>query len=85
MCRELARPALLGRQPYTAPDFYIRYQNRILFGVDMPITPEIYRRHFRFLVTQDEYFDYPDYIGRLGNPCCYCFASIPGTQRMAFS
>jgi predicted TIM-barrel fold metal-dependent hydrolase len=51
-----------------ARDFHIRYQNRVLFGGDMPITPEIYRCHFRFLETQDEYFDYPDYIGRWGNP-----------------
>ena len=61
-----ARLDELGRQPYTARDFFIRYQDRILFGVDMPVTPEIYRCHFRFLETQDEYFDYPDYIGRWG-------------------
>jgi predicted TIM-barrel fold metal-dependent hydrolase len=63
-----ARIDELGRQPYTARDFFIKYQDRILFGVDMPITPEIYRCHFRFLETQDEYFDYPDYIGRWGRP-----------------
>ena len=63
-----ARIDELGRQPFTARDFHIRYQDRILFGVDMPITPEIYRCHFRFLETDDEYFDYPDYIGRWGKP-----------------
>lgn len=61
-----ARVDELGRQPYTARDFFIKYQDRILFGVDMPISPEIYRCYFRFLETRDEYFDYPDYVGRWG-------------------
>jgi hypothetical protein len=34
----------------------------------MPVSVEAYRCYFRFLETQDEYFDYPDYIGRWGNP-----------------
>ena len=61
-----ARIDELGRQPYTARDFFIKYQDRILFGTDMPATPEVYRSYFRFLETKDEYFDYPDYIGRFG-------------------
>ena len=61
-----ARIDELGRQPYSSRDFFIKHQDRILFGVDMPITPEIYRCHFRFLETRDEYLDYPDYIGRWG-------------------
>jgi predicted TIM-barrel fold metal-dependent hydrolase len=61
-----ARIDELGRQPYTARDFFLKYPDRILFGVDMPITPEIYRCYFRLLETRDEYFDYPDYIGRWG-------------------
>jgi predicted TIM-barrel fold metal-dependent hydrolase len=61
-----ARIDELGRQPYTAHDFFIRYQDRILFGLDMPISPEAYRCCFRFLETRDEHFDYPDYIGRFG-------------------
>lgn len=61
-----ARIDELGRQPYSARDFFIKYQDRILFGVDMPISPEVYRCYFRFLETKDEYFDYPDYIGRWG-------------------
>lgn len=61
-----ARLDELGRQPYSARDFIIRHQDRILFGVDMPVTPEIYRCHFRFLETRDEYFETPDYIGRWG-------------------
>lgn len=62
-----ARIDELGRQPYSAADFFTAYQDRILFGVDMPIRPDIYRCYFRFLETRDEYFDYPDYIGRWGH------------------
>jgi hypothetical protein len=61
-----ARIDELGRQPYTARDFFIEYQDRILFGLDMPVSPEAYRCYFRFLETRDEHFDYPDYIGRFG-------------------
>lgn len=61
-----ARIDELGRQPYTTRDFFLRYQDRILFGLDMPVSAEAYRCYFRFLETRDEYFDYPDYIGRFG-------------------
>ena len=61
-----ARIDELGRQPYTARDFFVRHQDRILFGLDMPVSPEAYRCYFRFLETRDENFDYPDYIGRFG-------------------
>ena len=44
----------------------IKYQDRILFGIDMPVSIDVYRCYFRFLETADEYFDYPDYIGRWG-------------------
>ncbi len=62
-----ARMDELGRQPYSSREFIIRYQDRILFGTDMPISAEIYRCHFRFLETRDEYFEHPDYIGRWGH------------------
>jgi predicted TIM-barrel fold metal-dependent hydrolase len=61
-----ARIDELGRQPYTAHDFFVKYQDRILFGLDMPVSPEAYRCYYRLLETRDEYFDYPDYIGRFG-------------------
>lgn len=61
-----ARIDELGRQPYTAHDFFVQYQDRILFGLDMPVSPEAYRCYYRLLETRDEYFDYPDYIGRFG-------------------
>jgi predicted TIM-barrel fold metal-dependent hydrolase len=62
-----ARMDELGRQPYSARDFLIRYQDRVLFGSDMPISEEMYRSYFRFLETSDEYFDYPGYLGESDN------------------
>ncbi len=61
-----ARIDELARQPYSAREFLTKYQDRILFGLDMPVSVEAYRCYFRFLETRDEYFDYPDYIGRFG-------------------
>jgi predicted TIM-barrel fold metal-dependent hydrolase len=58
-----ARIDELGRQPYSARDFLIRFQDRVLFGADMPISEHMYRSYFRFLETKDEYFDYPGYLG----------------------
>jgi predicted TIM-barrel fold metal-dependent hydrolase len=53
-----ARLAELGRQPYSARSFFLRYADRILFGVDMAPDPELYRVHYRWLETYDESFDY---------------------------
>jgi predicted TIM-barrel fold metal-dependent hydrolase len=61
-----ARIDELGRQPYTAREFLIKHQDRVLFGTDMPLRQDIYSAYFRFLETRDEYFDYPDYVGRHG-------------------
>jgi len=61
-----ARLDELGRQPYTARDFMIKYQDRIVFGTDMPLSREMYRCYFRFLETCDEYFIPPDYDGSFG-------------------
>lgn len=52
-----ARISELGRQPYTARKFLIKYQDRILFGTDTPPNAESYRVYYRFLETDDEYFD----------------------------
>jgi len=52
-----ARISELGRQPYTARKFFIKYQDRILFGTDTPCNAESYRVYYRFLETDDEYFD----------------------------
>ncbi len=63
-----ARIGELGRQPRTAARFFDRYQDRVLFGTDaVPLgkeTPQqvfgedLYRIYYRFLETEDEYFDY---------------------------
>ncbi|MFC1561306.1 amidohydrolase family protein [Candidatus Latescibacterota bacterium] len=52
-----ARISELGRQPYTARKFFIKYQDRILFGTDTACNAEAYRIYYRFLETDDEYFD----------------------------
>jgi predicted TIM-barrel fold metal-dependent hydrolase len=52
-----ARINELGRQPYTARKFLIKYQDRVLFGTDTPPNAEAYRIYYRFLETDDEYFD----------------------------
>jgi predicted TIM-barrel fold metal-dependent hydrolase len=62
-----ARMDELGRQPYSARDFFLRFPDRIVFGADMPISVEMYRAYFRFLETRDEYFDYPGYVGEMDN------------------
>jgi predicted TIM-barrel fold metal-dependent hydrolase len=53
-----ARLGELGRQPYSARAFFLRYADRILFGVDMAPDPDLYAIHYRFLETLDESFDY---------------------------
>jgi hypothetical protein len=32
-----------------------------MFGMDTALTTQCYRTYFRFLETEDEYFDYPGY------------------------
>jgi predicted TIM-barrel fold metal-dependent hydrolase len=49
--------AELGRQPRAAREFFVRYQDRILFGKDSWNASE-YPYYFRVLETADEYFDY---------------------------
>ena len=53
-----ARLAELGRQPYSTRAFFLRYADRILFGMDMAPDPALYAVHYRFLETYDESFDY---------------------------
>src|SRR5256886_10546908 len=56
-----ARQAELGRQPRRAREFFIKYQDRIMFGTDNGMDEGMYRNHFRWLETADEYFDYWGY------------------------
>ena len=60
----------IGRQPYTARKFFIKYQDRILFGSDggYGLDPKglwsaerFYRTYFEFFETSNEYFEYPIY------------------------
>jgi predicted TIM-barrel fold metal-dependent hydrolase len=47
----------IGRQPRVAHDFFIKYQDRILFGKDS-YQPEEYPYYWRVFETHDDYFDY---------------------------
>jgi predicted TIM-barrel fold metal-dependent hydrolase len=47
----------LGRQPRTAHDFFVKYQDRLLFGKDS-YQPDEYPYYWRVFETNDEYFDY---------------------------
>ena len=49
--------AELGRQPRFAREWFIRHQDRVLFGKDV-WAPDEYHCYFRVLETADEYFDY---------------------------
>ncbi len=49
--------AELGRQPRQAKAFFIKYQDRILFGKDS-WKPEEFPTYFRILESDDEYFPY---------------------------
>ena len=63
-----ARISELGRQPRASRKFFDKYQDRIVFGTDaVPKgynTPQqvfldgLYEIYYRFLETEDEYFDY---------------------------
>ena len=63
-----ARIGELGRQPRASRKFFDKYQDRIMFGTDaVPRgndTPQqifgeqLYEIYYRFLETEDEYFDY---------------------------
>jgi predicted TIM-barrel fold metal-dependent hydrolase len=63
-----ARIGELGRQPRTSRKFFDKYQDRILFATDATphgdefpqqvFNDKLYEIYFRFLETEDEYFDY---------------------------
>jgi predicted TIM-barrel fold metal-dependent hydrolase len=53
-----ARLGEIGRQPYSARRFFIQYADRILFGTDASPSLEDYCLYYRFLETDDEYFNY---------------------------
>ncbi|HKF42572.1 MAG TPA: amidohydrolase family protein [Thermoanaerobaculia bacterium] len=49
--------AEIGRQPRFAREWFLRYQDRVMFGKDI-WEPSEYHVYFRVLETADEYFDY---------------------------
>jgi hypothetical protein len=62
-----ARIGELGRQPRASRKFFDKHQDRIVFGTDASAgtsTPQqtfgdaLYEIYYRFLETEDEYFDY---------------------------
>ncbi len=61
-----ARTPELGRQPDSARKFFLKYADRILFGTDLLPSEEMYRLYYRFLETDDEYFEYPSHASRQG-------------------
>lgn len=61
-----ARTPELGRQPFRARQLFLDYADRILFGTDLLPDPTMYRLYYRFLETEDEYFEYPSHASRQG-------------------
>ena len=90
-----ARIGDLGRQPRAARAFFERHQDRILFGTDgVPEghdTPQqvfgdaLYEIYFRFLETEDEYFDYaPAPVPPQGRWCIYGLGLPDGILRKVY-
>lgn len=55
-----SRISELGRQPYSARAFLIKYQDRVLFGTDGPWPEQRYEYYWRFLETEDQNFRYSE-------------------------
>ena len=55
-----SRISELGRQPFTARRFFLKYADRILFGTDGPWPEDRLRLYWRFLETFDENFPYSE-------------------------
>ena len=58
-----ARFAELAPVPRTAREFFIGYQDRILYGTDMGFNQSMYQLTFRILETSDEHFYDHDRFG----------------------
>ncbi len=55
-----SRISELGRQPFTARDFMVRYADRLLFGTDGPWPEQRLHLYWRFFETSDEYMPYSE-------------------------
>jgi predicted TIM-barrel fold metal-dependent hydrolase len=67
-----AREAEIGRQPRRARQFFIRHQDRIVFGIDSWPDRSMYRSYFRTLETDDEYYRY----GGWPNQGLWCISGL---------
>src|SRR5262249_6823544 len=47
----------VGRWADLSRRFFLKYQDRIMFGTDTPPNRVSYRMYYRFLETDDEFFD----------------------------
>ena len=54
-----ARAYEFGRQPFTAPAFFAKYKDRILYGSDQELTEDMWRAWWRILETRDEFIKGP--------------------------
>ncbi len=52
-----ARIVELGRVPYSARRLFLEHPDRILFGTDVTPKTEWYQVYYRFLESEDEFFD----------------------------
>jgi len=93
-----ARIGELGRQPRAARRFFEKYQDRIMFGTDavpngtetpqQVLSAKLYEIYYRFLETEDEYFDYapapkpPQGDGRFTDWACRKAFCARSTTRM---
>jgi len=59
-----ARQAELGRQPRRTYKLFTEFQDRVMFGTDNSFEADLYQSYFRWLETDDEYFDYYDSPGQ---------------------
>jgi predicted TIM-barrel fold metal-dependent hydrolase len=56
-----ARAYEFGRQPFTAPPFFDKYKDRILYGSDQELTAEMWRAWWRVIETRDEFIKGPSW------------------------
>ncbi len=56
-----ARAYEFGRQPFTAPPFFAKYKDRILYGSDQEHTAEMWRAWWRVMETRDEFIKGPSW------------------------
>jgi predicted TIM-barrel fold metal-dependent hydrolase len=56
-----ARDYEFGRQPFTAPAFFARYKDRILYGSDRQPGADMWRHWWRILETRDEFIKGPSW------------------------